>query len=79
MFIVKSGEFEVLQRRKGVNLRVNMKHRGDSFGELSLMYNSPRCATVAATQDSIVWVLDRETFRRYIQIFEEEEEAKEEG
>lgn len=76
MFIVKSGEFEVLQRRKGVNLRVNMKHRGDSFGELSLMYNSPRCATVAATQDSVVWVLDRETFRRYIQIFEKEKEAK---
>lgn len=75
MYIVKSGEFEVLQRRKGVNLRVNMKHRGDSFGELSLMYNSPRCATVAATQDSLVWVLDRETFRRYIQIFEEKKQG----
>lgn len=38
LYIVKSGEFEVLQRRKGVNLRVNMKRRGDTFGEVR--YNS---------------------------------------
>ena len=73
MYIVKSGEFEVLQRRKGVNLRVNMKHRGDTFGELSLMYNSPRSATVAATQDSVVWVLDRATFKTFIQDGEEKD------
>ena len=34
LYVVKSGEFEVLQRRKGVNLRVNMKRRGDTFGEV---------------------------------------------
>ena len=61
--MVKDGEFEVLERRQGVNMRVNMKHRGDTFGEISLMYNSPRSATVAATQDSVVWVLERTIFR----------------
>jgi hypothetical protein len=35
LYVVKTGEFEVLQRRKGVNLRVNMKRRGDTFGEVS--------------------------------------------
>ena len=34
LYVVKSGEFEVLQRRKGVNIRVNMKRRGDTFGEV---------------------------------------------
>ncbi len=63
LYVVKDGEFEVLERRQGVNMRVNMKHRGDTFGEISLMYNSPRSATVAATQDSVVWVLERTIFR----------------
>ena len=67
LYVVKEGEFEVLQRRKGVNLRVNMKRRGDTFGELSLMYDCPRSATVAATQDAVVWVLERHVFRQHVQ------------
>jgi hypothetical protein len=54
---------QVLQRRQGVNFRVNLKERGDCFGEVSLMYSCPRTATVAATTDAVVWVLDRDTFR----------------
>ncbi|KAK9810359.1 hypothetical protein WJX72_009382 [[Myrmecia] bisecta] len=66
LYVVKSGEFEVLERRQGINMRVNMKQRGDTFGEVSLMYNCPRGATVAATQDSTVWVLERDAFRYYV-------------
>ncbi|CAO3617742.1 unnamed protein product [Cunninghamella blakesleeana] len=36
---------------------------GGSFGELALMYNAPRAATIIATSDSVVWALDRVTFR----------------
>ena len=68
LYVVKEGEFEVLERRQGVNFRVNMKNRGDCFGEISLMYSSPRSATVAATQDSTVWVLERDTFRSAIHL-----------
>lgn len=66
LYVVKQGEFEVLQRRKGVNIRVNMKRRGDIFGELSLLYNSPRSATVAAMHDAVVWVLDRDMIRQHV-------------
>jgi CRP-like cAMP-binding protein len=57
------GSSQVLERRQGLNFRVNMKARGDTFGEVSLMYNVPRSATVAATRDSVVWVLERDQFR----------------
>ena len=70
------GEFEVLQRRKGVNIRVNMKRRGDTFGEVALMFNCPRSATVAAIQDSVVWVLERDIFRQYVREVQESESAQ---
>ena len=54
---------QVLEKRHNVNMRVNMKKAGNCFGEVSLLYSCPRSATVAATQDSVVWVLDRPTFR----------------
>lgn len=53
----------MLERRKGVNMRVNTKDKGDVFGEVSLLYNCPRTATVAATADATVWVLERDVFR----------------
>lgn len=36
---------------------------GGSFGELALMYNAPRAATVSATSDAVLWSIDRITFR----------------
>ncbi|KER33425.1 hypothetical protein T265_00733 [Opisthorchis viverrini] len=36
------------------------------FGELALMYNTPRAATIKCTSDGILWRVDRFTFRRIV-------------
>ena len=33
------------------------------FGEMALMYNAPRAATVTSVSEATVWVVDRFTFR----------------
>lgn len=36
---------------------------GGSFGELALMYNAPRAASILASSQSTLWAVDRLTFR----------------
>jgi CRP-like cAMP-binding protein len=61
-YIVESGTFDIYVNEN----RVASRGPGDSFGELALLYNCPRAATVRATSPARVWALDRITFRYMI-------------
>lgn len=39
---------------------------GEAFGELALLYNSPRAATIIANEDCVLWSLDRPTFSNIV-------------
>lgn len=39
---------------------------GESFGELALLYNAPRAATIIAKTDCELWSLERMTFTSII-------------
>jgi len=62
LFVVETGNFSVSVN----NAPVATRGPGTLFGELALLYNAPRAATVTATSDSKVWVVDRHTFRKII-------------
>lgn len=51
----------------GLGDKVATIEPGGSFGELALMYNAPRAATVISSEGaSTLWALDRVTFRRIL-------------
>jgi len=39
---------------------------GESFGELALLYNAPRAATIVCKTDSQLWSLERGAFNAII-------------
>lgn len=67
MYIIKKGIFEVLYNRGGANFKLNTLKRGQCFGEMSLLLNSPRAATVAAVTDGVLWVLRRDVFQENVE------------
>lgn len=66
-YIVEYGSFECYISQNGAPAtHVASYGPGGSFGELALMYNSPRAATITATSPGVLWALDRVTFRRIL-------------
>jgi cAMP-dependent protein kinase regulator len=74
-YVVEKGKFDVYVNSKGklepgpdgMGVKVTTIDAGGSFGELALMYNSPRAATViSAEPQCTLWAVDRTTFRRIL-------------
>lgn len=61
-YIIESGTFTILVDDKPVA----EFGKGKSFGELALVYDAPRQATVKADTEAVVFTLDREAFRNTI-------------
>ncbi|CEP17271.1 hypothetical protein [Parasitella parasitica] len=58
-YIVESGNLDCFINDK----KVTSYGPGGSFGELALMYNAPRAASIITVTDSVLYALDRVTFR----------------
>ncbi|CAM4507385.1 cAMP-dependent protein kinase type II-beta regulatory subunit isoform X2 [Lepidochelys kempii] len=65
-YVIDRGTYDIYVKCDGVGRCVGTYDNHGSFGELALMYNTPRAATIIATSPGAVWGLDRVTFRRII-------------
>jgi CRP-like cAMP-binding protein len=54
---------EVLVSEIGARRRAKLLQPGDFFGEIALLYQVPRTATVRARTKASVWELGRQDFR----------------
>jgi CRP-like cAMP-binding protein len=66
-FLITHGEVEVLHRRPtGEESVINRLHTGEFFGEIGLLTNSRRVATIRALTPVDVMAMDRETFGNWL-------------
>ncbi|MXQ82988.1 hypothetical protein E5288_WYG018878 [Bos mutus] len=65
-YVIERGTYDILVTKDNQTRSVGQYDNHGSFGELALMYNTPRAATIVATSEGSLWGLDRVTFRRII-------------
>jgi cGMP-dependent protein kinase len=62
-YVVSTGRLDVIIN----GVKKTVVKEGDSFGELALLHDTPRTATVKSITNVALWVLNRETFRQVLQ------------
>ena len=70
LFIVDNGLLKCTQKRANLETEVFLKNYepGGLFGELALMYNVPRAASITALEPSRLFALDRQTFNNIVKV-----------
>jgi cGMP-dependent protein kinase len=60
LFVIETGTLSVSKGGRAMGTMGS----GTVFGELAILYNVPRAATVTATTECVLWVIDRFSFRK---------------
>lgn len=66
LYIILSGELEVTKRDAGRNITLATRRSGEFLGEMSLLEQAPRSASVRAVTPSRLLVIGPEAFRRLL-------------
>jgi CRP-like cAMP-binding protein len=72
LYIVAEGSFEVLARAAGEGQQELGRHvaelgAGEFFGEIALLHDEPRTASVRALKPAVCYTLNREDFGRLLE------------
>lgn len=68
LYVVATGTLTCTKVFKGNSDPTFLKRYepGEAFGELALLYNAPRAATITSDGESLLYVLDRQTFNHIV-------------
>ena len=68
MYVLESGSLKCTKHFPDKDEPTHLKdyEPGEGFGELALLYNAPRAATITATTDYVIYKLDRDTFNNIV-------------
>lgn len=68
LYVVGSGTLQCsrITKANAAPTFVRTYQPGEVFGELSLLYNTPRAATITTNEECTLWRLDRETFNHIL-------------
>lgn len=66
LYILESGTMKCTKVIDNAPKYLKQFNAGDVFGELALLYNAPRAATIQAETECLLWVLDRQTFNHIV-------------
>jgi uncharacterized protein YhbP (UPF0306 family) len=65
-FIIVDGEVDILREDDGEERTINTLGQGDYFGEVAILRDSPRIASVRANSPTTLLTMDRDTFRTLV-------------
>ena len=66
MYVVDSGELEVMKMVEGDESILKVLKEGEMFGEMSMLYNMPRWASVRAKTNCVLFKLDRKSYHSLV-------------
>ena len=68
LYVVETGKLQCSKIFPGNTEPTNLivYEPGGAFGELALLYNAPRAATITAIDECLLWGLDRNTFNHIV-------------
>jgi CRP-like cAMP-binding protein len=67
MYVIQSGEVEVIRDNNGNEVRLAVRKEGDFFGEMALFSREVRSATIRALGDARILTVDRKNLLNSIQ------------
>ena len=66
MYVIDSGQVEVIKGPIGKESLIKMLKEGELFGQMSMLYNMPRWASVRTKTNCVLFRLDRKTYHALV-------------
>ena len=66
MYIIQSGKVRISKKVREIDKTLTILGKGDFFGEMSILNNKPRSATVEVIEDAKLLVIDPQTFEKMV-------------